>query len=279
MDAALQRRIQRYGWDRAAEHYEGSWHRQLRPAQDRLVEMADLRPGETVIETSCGSGLVTLRAADGVGPEGRVLATDVSERMVELTRAAAAEREMSWIEAARMGAEKLDVADGAFDAALSALGLMYVPDPDRALAEMHRVLLPGGRAVAAVWGARKRCGWAGIFPVVDARVRTEVCPLFFALGTGDALAAAFRLAGFRDVVEERLSTELDYGSEDAALAAAFAGGPVAMAYSRFDEATRRRAHAEYVATIEPYRHGDGYRIPGEFVVVRGCKPDPESSSS
>jgi hypothetical protein len=54
--------------------------------------------------------------------------------------------------------------------------------------------------------------------------------------------------------------------------AAFEGGPVALAYSRFDVATRAEAHEEYVQSIAQYRQGDGYAIPGEFVIAHGVNP-------
>jgi SAM-dependent methyltransferase len=146
---------------------------------------------------------------------------------------------------------------------------MYVPDPLRSLQEMLRVLKPGGRAVCAVWGARKNCGWAEIFPIVDSRVSTEVCPLFFQLGAGEALSMTYEAAGFGEVVCERITTILEYDGPDSAVGAAFAGGPVAMAYARFDDETREEAHAEYLASIESFRSDEGYRIPGEFVVVHG----------
>jgi SAM-dependent methyltransferase len=155
---------------------------------------------------------------------------------------------------------------------LCALGLMYVPDTVRALAEMRRVLGPGGRAAAAVWGARKKCGWAEIFPITDARVTSEVCPMFFHLGTSDVLAQAFEAAGFVGVCAQRLAATLRYASAEDALAAAFRGGPVALAYNRFDEATKRAVHAEYLESIAAYRAADGYRIPGEFVVTTGRVP-------
>ena len=138
-----------------------------------------------------------------------------------------------------------------------------------AFAGVHHVLRPGGRAVVAVWGARVNCGWSGIFPVVDERVNTEVCPLFFRLGTGETLSRSLSAAGFVDVESHRLETRLEYDSCEAALHAAFAGGPVAMAYSRFDEAMRAEAHSAYLDTIAPYRTSAGYDMPGEFVVVRG----------
>ncbi len=81
-----------------------------------------------------------------------------------------------------MGAEALDLTDNSFDMAICALGLMYVPDPRKALDEMACVVRPGGKVIATIWGERRKCGWADIFPIVDARVASDVCPMFFASG-------------------------------------------------------------------------------------------------
>jgi len=267
VEPRLQRRVQRYGWDKTVDVYERYWRSQLEPAQKLMLEMAALRPGERVVDVACGTGLVTFAAADAVGPEGTVVGTDISEKMVEAASAEAERRGASRVSFARMDAEALDLPPASADAVLCALGLMYFPDPVAALAGMRNVLADGGRVAVAVWGARRSCGWAEIFPIVDARVESDVCPLFFQLGTGDALAQTLAAAGFGDVRTERISTKLRYPSGDDAIGAAFAGGPVALAYSRFDEATRRAAHAEYAASIEPWRDGEGYEIPGEFVVA------------
>ena len=272
MQAALQRRIQRYGWDRASSLYEESWREQLAPAQHRLLKAARLRAGERVIDIACGTGLVSLPAAAAVHPFGSVLGTDISEKMVETARAQALGLGLRNTSFERMDAERLELPDNYFDVALCALGLMYVPEPAQALREMLRVLRPGGRCVAAVWGERKRCGWAGIFPVVDARVKSEVCPVFFQLGTGDTLKRTFTEAGFAWVQSERLSTTLHYSSAEDACSAAFAGGPVALAYAHFDEHTKTDACAEYLASIETHRDGREYNVPGEFVIVAGSKP-------
>jgi ubiquinone/menaquinone biosynthesis C-methylase UbiE len=263
MDSALQRRIQRYGWDRAAAHYEECWSRQLRGAQERLLAVAALGAGEQVLDVACGTGLVTFAAAAAVGATGMVVGTDLSEQMVEL----AAQRAPPNVRIVRMDAEKLDFPDATFDVALSSLGLMYVPDTDRAIAEMRRVIKPGGRVAVVVWGARRQCGWAEIFPIVDARVKSEVCPLFFRLGAGDALTRELEAAGFTNVRSERLTIPLRYDTPDEACAAAFVGGPVALAYSRFADDVREQVHAEYLQSIAPYRDGAGYSVPGEFVVA------------
>ncbi len=149
---------------------------------------------------------------------------------------------------------------------------MYVPSPPAAMSEMRRVLRPGGTAVVSTWGERRRCGWAELFPIVDARVSSDVCPLFFALGTGNCLADLLERAGFTDIDLLRLSVDLVYDDEAAALGAAFLGGPVALAYSRFDDATKASAHDDYLASIAPYREGSGYRVPGEFVIAAGRRP-------
>jgi ubiquinone/menaquinone biosynthesis C-methylase UbiE len=268
VEARLQRRVQRYGWNKAAAHYESLWSEQLRPAQELMLALAGLAPGERVLDIACGTGLVTLRAAHAVGPQGFVAACDISEDMVASVAATAASRGIAG-DFRRMDAEQIEYPDSAFDAVLCALGLMYVAEPPNALHEMRRVLRPGGRAAAVVWGARRNCGWAEIFPIVERRTASDVCPMFFALGTGSAMADAFRGVGFADVREERISVPIVFPTAEAAIGAAFIGGPVALAHSRFDETTRESAYAEYLASIEMHRQGAAYHLPGEFVAVVG----------
>ncbi|MCB1743021.1 MAG: methyltransferase domain-containing protein, partial [Gammaproteobacteria bacterium] len=88
MEARLQKRVQRYGWDQAVGEYEQGWREQLGPAHTALLEMACLASGERVLDVACGTGLVSFAALDRVGPSGAVLGTDISAEMV----AAAARR-------------------------------------------------------------------------------------------------------------------------------------------------------------------------------------------
>ena len=221
MTPDLQRRVQRYGWDRAASSYEPSWKAQLAPAQEKMLEWAELGDFEQVMDVACGTGLVTFAAARQVGPWGKVLATDLSDEMVAYVHAEAHRRKAGQVLARQMDKEVLDAPD--------------------------------------------------IFPIVDARMQTDVCPLFFQLGTGNTLQEEFGDAGFTQVRATRLSTTLHYDSPEAACEAAFEGGPVALASSRFDDPMRTETRAEYLASIAPYRTGNAYAIPGEFVVVRGDK--------
>jgi ubiquinone/menaquinone biosynthesis C-methylase UbiE len=274
MEARRQRLIQRRGWDTAVAHYERYWARQLAPAQDLLLSRAGLVAGEDVLDVACGTGLVTLAAAAAVadGPRGRVTATDLSPAMVSEVETRARRAGLTNIDGLVCGAEEL-TPEGPYDVALCSLGLMYVPAPVDALGEMRRVLRPGGRVVVSVWGERRRCGWAELFGIVDARVSSDVCPMFFALGAPGSLRAVMERAGFVDVDHERLSVDLEYANGSEAVGAAFLGGPVALAYAHFDARTKAGAEREYLASIAGRRTGSGgYRVPGEFVVAWGRRP-------
>jgi ubiquinone/menaquinone biosynthesis C-methylase UbiE len=268
MEPRLQRRIQRYGWDLAAAIYEPLWRDQLAPAQAELMAGAGLRPGERVLDVACGTGIVALDAAARVSPGGDVVGVDLSDRMIEAARGRALQEHHANVRFERMDAERMNLPDNGFDVALCALGLMYMPGPERAILEMRRLLRPGGRIILAVWGERSQCGWAELFPIVDAEVASDVCPLFFRLGQGDTLADVCSNAGFDVTMRSRISATLVYSDDDQACDAAFVGGPVALAWSRLDEGGRRRARVRYLDAIAAWRRQDRtYGIPGEFVIV------------
>ena len=268
MDARLQTRVQRYGWDLAADDYEPLWGAQLAGVQQDLAASAALAPGERVLDLACGTGRVTDLAAAAVGPRGRVLGVDLSQRMVD----AACRGARPNTDFVRMDAQQLALPDNSFDVVLCSLGLMYLPDPAQALREALRVLRPGGRLALSVWGERSRCGWAPLFEIVDAEVSSEVCPLFFGLGQQNALARLCSGMGMLEVCERRQSTILRFEDGAQACGAAFVGGPVALAWSRFPEATRQRVQARYLNELAPWRDGTGYGVPAEFVIVTAAAP-------
>ena len=267
----MQRRIQRYGWDLAAASYEVLWQDQLAFAQAQLLTLVSLAPGEQVLDVACGTGLVSLEAARAVAPLGQVLGIDLSGQMVDAAGQRAAAQGLLNADFARMDGEALNIPDARFDAALCALGLMYMPEPAQALREMWRVLRPGGRLGLAVWGERVQCGWSAVFPIVDAEVASEVCPLFFRLGQDGVLARLCETAGFHAVGQHRITITLDYADAHQACDAAFVGGPVALAWARLGEDVRERMRARYLEAITPWRHGRGYRLPGEFVLVSALR--------
>jgi ubiquinone/menaquinone biosynthesis C-methylase UbiE len=270
MDARLQRRIQRYGWDAAAQAYDNAWSRQIRPAHDALLEIACLQPGMRVLEIACGTGLVTMRVAEAVMPGGSVFATDIAGEMVAETANQALSRGFDNVETARMEAENLTLEDDSFDVALCVLGLMYIPDPVKALQEMCRVVKPGGIVAVAVWGERRNCGWADIFPIIDAQVKSEVCPLFFSMGVPNALASAMESVRLGQIEQSRQAVEMTFPDDELLLHAQIDGGAVALAAKRFSREAREEVDAAFLASVSDYRQEDGsYTIPGEFLSAVG----------
>jgi SAM-dependent methyltransferase len=270
MEAKLQRRVQRYGWDAAAGIYDGAWATALKPAHDDLLDMARPAPSMRVLETGCGTGLVTLRVAAAVGPNGSVFATDIADEMVQATSRRAQAEGPTNVRVERMGAENLKVEPAHFDLALCALGLMYVPRPDIALAMMRRSVKQGGRVAVTVWGERRKCGWADIFPIVDAVVQSDVCPLFFALGAPGALVDAMSAAGLKRIEERRRPVESVWRDDETMLSAVIDGGPVALAAKRFSPGIRQAVSTQFLTSVLGYRGEDGgYALPGEFVTAIG----------
>ena len=117
--------------------------------RERAVEMAELEPGAEALDVCCGTGDLTLALARRAGPSGRVLGSDFSEPMLELARrkAASAEGLQSAPEFEWADALRLPHPDQSFDAVTVGFGLRNLADVEAGIAEMARVLRPGGRLV------------------------------------------------------------------------------------------------------------------------------------
>jgi SAM-dependent methyltransferase len=117
----------------------------------RLVDLAGVAPGWSVLDVACGTGIVARTVAPRVGRTGEVTGVDLNEAMLTVARRAAAPSDAAADIAWRQGdVAELPFADAAFDAVLCQMALMFFPDRVRALAEMRRVVRPGGRVAVCV---------------------------------------------------------------------------------------------------------------------------------
>ena len=136
----------------------------LRPLVQRMVSFAALKPGERLLDVGCGTGIIANQGARRVGPKGKVVGLDISEGMLVRARLEAKRRGVDgWVVYEVGDAEALHYADGSFDCVTCLFTVMHLPQPERAAADMYRVLSPRGRVIIGVGsGAPKSLarGWA-----------------------------------------------------------------------------------------------------------------------
>ncbi len=111
--------------------------------------LASLRAALTVLDLGCGSGVDAMLAARLVGPAGKVVGIDMTDEMITRARSACNEAGLSNVQIRYGTAESLDIADGSIDVAISNGMINLCPDKEQVLAELYRVLRPGGRLQVA----------------------------------------------------------------------------------------------------------------------------------
>lgn len=212
----------RRGWDTAASGWK-KWAPVIESGaqviNDRLVELADIRPGHKVLDIATGYGEPLVTILKRVGPTGHAVATDLSERMIELARERIADSGFDNVDFHVCNAETLEISEADFDAALCRWGLMLIPDPDACLKRVHELLKPGGHVAMAVFSEPGKTPW---LTVAGATVRRAVGvgppdpdePNIFRLADGAALEQRFRAAGFEDTRLEQVTGEFVYDSSD-----------------------------------------------------------------
>jgi ubiquinone/menaquinone biosynthesis C-methylase UbiE len=175
------------------------------PWSTYLIQRANPRPGEHVLDVACGTGIVTRNVAPRVGSQGVVIGIDLNPNMLSMARVAA-EREGLSIEWRLSPAENLPFPDGNFDLILCQFGLMFFRDRHASLMEMHRVLRPGGRIALSVWQSLDRHPFYQTLHEVSQRhLGKSSVQAVFSLGDSNELRKLLTDSGFEPVEIEPMS--------------------------------------------------------------------------
>ena len=220
-DANKYRQTTRQQWDSAAE----AWHRWgpllnrwLGPATETMLDMAGVGDGQRVLDVAAGAGEQTLATAKRVGPDGHVLATDLSPTILGYAENSARLAGLDNVATRVVGGEDLDSLDvDPFDAVISRVGLIYFPDQQKALTGMRQQLRDGGRVAAMVYSTAATNPFFSL-PVSIIRERAKLPPPLpgqpgpFSLGGDGVLEQAFAKAGFKDIEVERVAAPVRMSS-------------------------------------------------------------------
>jgi ubiquinone/menaquinone biosynthesis C-methylase UbiE len=173
-----------------------------------LIAAARLEPGQRILDVACGTGVVTRLAAKQVGERGTVAGLDVNPGMLSVARAATPENmKIDWYETS---AEAMPLPDRAFDVILCQMGLQFVPNMLEALAEMRRLLEPGGRVVLNLPGPTP-APFSALADALARHIKPECAGfvgMVFSLHDADELGKLMADAGFVDVLIHKATTTL-----------------------------------------------------------------------
>ena len=211
IDPAEFRDGQQQQWNKAATGWR-KWSELIDSAashiSERVVELAGVTAGSRVLDVAAGYGEPSLTAARVAGPNGRVVATDISAEMLAYGRERAQAAGLENIEFIESDAISLDFPAGSFDAAVSRWGIIFDPDGEGAAARVRSFLEPGGRMAITSWGPPDRVPFLGI-PVGTVMRRLDIpppppgTPGPLSRPTPEAIGGLLEGGGFSDVeVEE-----------------------------------------------------------------------------
>lgn len=264
------------GWNRAAEGWarqQLAFDRAAAPVASRLVDLADLKPGERVLELASGLGDTGLVAAAKVGETGSVILSDAAEKMLQRLRDRT--RGVENVEVKELFMEGLRFDTACVDAVLCRWGYFLLLDPLAALQETRRVLAPGGRVALSAWTSHADNPWTGAtLPALRDRGLVgdpeREGPQMFAWRDPATIVEALGDAGFFDPVVEQVDLAFDYASFDDWWDARLDLSPdFSKTIGELSPEERDELTEELEAELRPYTQPDGsLQLPGRTHVAR-----------
>ncbi len=242
-------------------------------ATERMLEAAQLQPGDHVLDIAAGTGDQTFLAAHIVGPGGSILATDISGDMLSIAARVAQQEGLTNITTRVMDAQQLELEDDVFDAVICRLGLMLLPHPARALSEIHRVLKPGGKLAALVWSAPEHNPLWSLTLAIVARYASGASapgPNPFALSDPSVFERVLTGADFHEVSTRALPFQSHYASLEAFLHST-GSRLTAGVLGQLSQQEQQHLLEEVRQALSQFEGSDGLVAPAELLLGVGGK--------
>jgi SAM-dependent methyltransferase len=230
-----------------------------------------------VLDLACGAGNQTIQTARRVGPSGSVVACDISATMLDHVRQNAVAANLKNIETLESAAEDLDEKLPPFDAAISRLGLMLFPSPDRALKALQRVLKPGARFAALVFTTPDNNPFMARSMAVVLRCAGKSPPKpgqpgLFALGAKEILKGLMRDSGLVQIQTKLVTASLNLPSASHALEMMReAFGAYRAVVADLSDTEKSKVWNEVYECLKQFENADGFRAQFEFIIGAGAK--------
>lgn len=257
-------------WDTSVDYVDSH----SLPATDALLAALSVRPGDRVLELAAGPGSLGPTWSRLTGPAGHVVLSDVAPGMVDAARRR--NTGLPNLEVSVLDISSIDCPDDSFDVVACRMGLMFTEDPAGALAEIRRVLAPGGRFAALTWAGIEHNPWmtcVGMAAMMNGVVAgaPPVGPGgIFSLGDPGQLAALTEAAGFTDVRVEEIATTFHADSIDAHVATVSSlAGPLAAAFAAASSEQVAAVRSTAAQLAADYVTDDGLDLPGMTLLVTG----------
>ncbi|MGS0686765.1 class I SAM-dependent methyltransferase [Nakamurella sp. GG22] len=280
-DAVAYKATTKRQWDDAAE----AWHRWGPTLEDWLgestaamLDAAGVGAGSQVLDVAGGAGGQAMAAARRTGPAGSVTVTDISPAILAYAQRAADENALRHVTTVEVDGEEIGSTwSGQFDAAISRLGLIYLPNRARALQGIRSSLRDGARFAAIVYSTADRNAFFAE-PVALIRRRAGLpAPLPgqpgpFSLGDPQVAESAFRETGFTDIKVDTMSAPLVLASAaDCVRFERESFGALHQMMSGLEEDERERIWDDIGSTLQAYETGEGFVGPCELHVISGSR--------
>ena len=265
------RAFEHTGWNAVSEAYERAIGPLTAQSAEIMLDTAGVASGCNVLDVCTGHGVLALAATQRGA---RVCALDFAEAMV-----AAAHRNVPTAECRQGDAQDLPYAENTFDAVVCGYGIIHLPEPDRALVEMRRVLRPGGRVAISIWERPSpNNGFGVLMGAIKAHGRLDVPlphgPDFFQFGDLDNMKGALAQTGFIDVdaVTVSLTLRLERATSfiDTVLQGTVRAKALLLAQSDTALSAINAATAQAIDRL--FRAEDSFRVPMPAIVGSGGKP-------